>query len=763
MSWWTGRKTKSEREIECYKKFEEQKPDLEIATSLKMSMKEVQEYRKTWEKNKNEKQTKLYEMFAQDKDFVLISKTFGMTVDEVSSELKNYLNLKDKKEEIIREHDREKDNHGKGKKFSPPYRVTKLTINSMTGKKNTIESFPVDFDSPPKSVREFEDFAREYGDGVYIIVDSENRKVSQLPVSGMGFADPSLNPDNPMFDPDAGMGGDGDGYEAFGAGRRRGRFGGFWGGRGRFGGRGRRGGVDDEAEDMLDMDERKRQVYMRAAEMATRQGRPRDAERLLLRMDPDTIPTEKRGFIDELVETGSDAGKLDILRKVFGGNTPERNEESEQERSMKFATDHLIPSIKENIIEPVMDGISGNLSADDQLKREVMHSRLGPEQGFRTGESGTGWKARGAIRPSKTSPELPPAQRPPASPVAPRIPVDVSPSEGEVEEEYEEEEIIGDVDKPAEDYGQPINAEELKVAPPKKEISLATAPKKLSLEQSWVLNNRVPKFRSMIEGWVAAKNIGNVEAIETCSPQKCAQDDYYLMTKSTYARFIGKKRLLDTYHAAKKGMDGLMGDIAPHVQVQIDTYEETAKIIRKMGVERFKEVWEPPSKMSKRKALRMLGKYMTLKSCWDTFQTTAGKEWLNAYCTELVKCIEGDVMKIEDKKDKIKAAVTPQPTLPPTAPPALPPPPPEPPKKTLPTILPLSKEAPKPPPPPGFTPPPIIASPKPEVKPEPKIEKVPMIKIQVLDESNKKEEIKKIENNLDEILSELEPEEMKED
>jgi hypothetical protein len=750
-----GRKTKVEREIAAYKLFDTQKADdTEIATLLKISLREVQDFRTAWEKKKNERTTKLYEAFGANKDFVTISKNLNMTPDEVATEYKNYLTLRDRQEEILREHDKDREGRGKGKKFTAPYRVTKLVVNAMTGKKNTIEAYPVDFDDPPNTVREFEDFAREFGDGVYIIVDAENRKVKNLPVGGMGFNDPSENPNNPMFDPD--MGGDGDGYDAFGAGRRRGRFGGFWGGRSRFGGRGRRGGVDDEAEDMLDTDDRKRQVYLRAAEMATRQGRPRDAERLLLRMDPDTIPGEKKGFIDELVETGSNEGKLSILKKIFGGDTSTKDDESEDERKMKFISDHLVPSIKENLIEPIMDGIGGNLSADDQLKREVMHSRLGPEQGFRTNESSAGWKARGAIRPSKQPQELPPAQRQPASPTAPRIPVDVSANEGGmVEEEEEEEEIIEDADKPAEDYGQPINAEELK-APPKKEIASVAAPKKLSLEQTWVLNNRVPKFRSMIEGWVAAKNIGNVEDIERCSPQKCAQDDYYLMTKSSYARFIGKKRLLDTYHAAKKGTDGLMGDITPHVQAQIDTYEETAKLIRKMGVDRFKEVWEPPPKMSKRKALRMLGKYMTLKSCWDTFQTTAGKEWLNSYCTELVKCIEGEVMKIEDKKDKIKAAVTPQTTPPAALPPS--PPKPEPPKQTLPPALPLDKAAPKPTPPPGFTPPPTIATPAPEVKPEPKIEKVPVIKTEVLEENSKKEELKKIENNLDEILEELEPE-----
>jgi hypothetical protein len=239
----------------------------------------------------------------------------------------------------------------------------------------------------------------------------------------------------------------------------------------------------------------------------------------------------------------------------------------------------------------------------------------------------------------------------------------------------------------------------------------------------------------------------NPVAIESCSPQKSARDDYYMMTKSAYARFIGKRRLLDAYHAAKTGIDGLMGDIVPYVNQQINMYEETAKLIRKMGVEKFKEVWDPPQGISKPKALRTLGKYMTLKACWDVFQTPTGKKWLIDYCDEFVKSVEEEVVKSMSKKEKIQEAIAPKPELPPAAPgPAV--------------------QAPKPPPPPGVAPPLTIAQPPPSPPPEPKPEVKPLIKATQIGEApapaptpapTPTPEKPKEEADLDKILNELEP------
>ena len=753
MSWWKSRQTKAEREIEAQKKFEENKTDLEIANSLKMSLKEVSDYRSIWAKSKNERQVKLYEMFGQGKDFVTISKSLGMTADDVANEYRAFLNLKDMQLGILREHEKEKDNAGRSKKSAPPYRVTKVVMNQLTGRKNSIEAYPVDFEEIPNSYLDFKDFAQEYGDGTYNVVDVENRKVKSIPVSGMGFDDPSTNPNNPLYDPDAAAGGMGGGYGAFGPGRSRGRFGDDFddpygrGGRGgRFGGRRRRGyGVDGEAEDMLEMDERKKMVFLRAAELATRQGKASEAARLLKMMDPQDIPAEKRGFLDELVETGSNNDKLKILKKIFGGEKKDEREESEQERTMKFATDHLIPSIKENLIEPVAEALGGNMSADDQLKREVMHSQLGPGSGFETGQSGTGWTKRGSIGARREPPQLPQRRsvypQQPQQPARPSIPVDVTASEG-VDEEEDDYGLGEDLEsKPADDYGQAIDEHELRIAnPPVPPVSDGKI-KKLSLEQAWMLRNKIPKMRAMIEGYIAAQNVGNPVAIEACSPQKSARDDYYMMTKSVYARFIGKKRLLDAFHAAKIGTSGLMGDITPHIYQQINMYEETAKLVRKMGVERFKEVWEPPQGISKPKALRTLGRYMTLKSCWDTFQTPMGKDWLNKYCDEFVKSVEEEVVKSMSKKDKIQEAITPKPELPPMSP---------------------LTQAPKPLPPPGVLPPPTIAQPPapapvptPEIKPESKAVVVSLIKATPIEPLPNTKEIK---DDLDKILSELEPE-----
>jgi hypothetical protein len=755
---WNKKPTKAEREISAFKLFDEGRTDLEIAAQLKVSLEEISGFRKKYADAKNQRQVKLYEMFSQDKDFVTITKILNMSADDVATEYRSYLALKDKQEEIMKEH--QSSFKSKERKFAPPFRVTKMVMNQMTGRKNTVEAYPVEFNEPPKTMHEFDDFTREYGDGVYIVVDSENRKVSQIPVSGKGFDDPMNNPNSPMYDPEMMVGG------AFAQGRSRGRWGDedddYGYGRGRynrfglhgFRGRGRRGrgGIDDEAEDMLEMEERKRNVYLRAAELATRQGRPRDAERLLRMMDPDSLPAEKQSFLDELVNVKDDKGKMEVLKLLFG-NKQDKEELTDQERTMKFATDHLIPSIKENLIEPIGEAFAGNVSADDQLKREVMQSQLGPGSGFRTGMDGGGWQKRRSIGVSpQAPPQQPPPQRRPALPQAPAAPPPRMPEDVEEEEDIEEE---IDESIPADDYGQPIKNEDLQTAP-----APAPAPAplgKLSFEQSWLLKNRIPKFRAMIDAYVAAQNTADAEMIEAASPKKNASDDYYMMTKSTYARFIGKKRVLAVYHAAKRGPAGLIGDVAPYVQEQVKKYEETAKLIRQMGVDRFKEVWEPPEGISKRKALRLLGKYMTLKACWDTFQTAAGKAWLIAYCEEMSKCIEADVMKGADKKEKIKEALTPNPEAPAPAP-AKPASKPAPKPAPAPAPAPVGNQMPMPPPPPGFAPPqaappalPQPAPPAPVATPP-----TPLVKTEVLGEEKKPVETKPIGVELDEILEELE-------
>lgn len=683
MTWWGKAKselTQQEKELKAFIMFEKGSGTIDVAQNVGLSVEAAKTLQERWAKQKTDVQTRVYIAFDQDKSIMAISTELGMKPEEVETLYKQYLKFQNRKEEIKKE---QISGINAAKHYEPPYRIQKMIRNPYTGRGNKVEYCPMTFDEPCKTWTDFQSFAEANGNGEYIMTDVNGKRCGRYVVDGMGFSDPSeLEEDG--WGPNAfsnqnrmrrmmgrgriGMGpmgpqGMGATYDPYGAPAQQ---------------------YDDygrpvadpaamaatmerrEAHAIYKQENRRRDLHYEVAELAARRGDVVTATKFLQMAEfggPTDPVKEHKSFIDELIEGGGNEKKMEILKKIFGSGTEkeEKDDIPESLKKMKMIGDmasDLIPKIKDNIIDPVMDGISGESKSVSRLEREagMTGEQYQPQGVNRGGNLGRGkWKAIQRIggRPQASQPEIgdrvgpapprqqveelpefiPPRRRSPDTEVTEKVELapDLIQSEDEVEEL-----------KQADDYGQPITKEEL--TKPINKVEHIDS-KMLSIDEKWMLNNGFPRFRQTIANWIKAKEVGANEEEARFSPENTAREDYHEMTKSSKAIFIGKNRLLKAYHAAKIGPEKTIGSYSKYVEGELDKARQSgmdgmAEQLRNIGVKEFKKVWEPPQGLNQSAGIKLMLKYLVLKDCWNQFIAPEGKEWFTRYCAEFVKAVE---------------------------------------------------------------------------------------------------------------------------
>jgi hypothetical protein len=666
--------------------FEAGKTPLDAAQEVHISIDLATELQQKWQQAKTKQQTMVFTAFGQGKDIMSIAVDLGIRPEEVESHYRQYLKYQGRQQQIQKEVDQ---GIGGQKKFESPYTVTKMVRNQWTGRGWTVETAPISFDEPPKSYKEFQQFAMANGDGIYMILDASGKKAGQITVAGMGFNDPSdLDEfgDNGMQMPGRnrmmrrGMGGMGRGMVPLG-GNPYDPYNQFT--------NPYPGAYDPnsvQAQQILGEEQKRKSLYYKVAEMAAIRGDGQTAAKYLQMADygtnADPKAKEHKSLLDELIdiEKNKDAGGL--LRKIFGGKE-DKDEDSEEIKKMKAWSgiiNDAVPKIKENIIDPVMDGISGESKGVRQLERETgISERGGGSSPFQRGGSlgGGGWKIKNRIggkqpqqpqqhfapmTPAEQNPALPPVrqQAPPPAPTQPTRPTPPP----EIQERVEMVDGVEDEDdnemERADDYGQPITPEDLKDLPRVNKVE-DVDPKKMSIDEKYTLNKLFPRFKETILAWKSYKEAGDEEKVRAFLPERVAREDYHTMTKSSYAVFIGKARLLKAYQAAKEGYDGILGKYKPTIEKKLAEARNSgmdgmAEQLRKFGTKKFAQMWKPPEGVNKKAGIIQLLKYILLKDCWTVFSTKEGREWFTAYGAEFVKAVEEDYIS-DDKKRRIQAMI----------------------------------------------------------------------------------------------------------
>jgi hypothetical protein len=328
-----------------------------------------------------------------------------------------------------------------------------------------------------------------------------------------------------------------------------------------------------------------------------------------------------------------------------------------------------------------MDGISGESKGVSQLERETgISPRGGGSSPFQRGGKigGGGWKVQRTIGGKQQGPQqLPqhfvppeptnqPEQNPSLQPSRPQ-PQHTPPSKPtpptEIQERVEMADSAVEDDNEmerAEDYGQPITPDDLKTQHKINKVE-DVDPKKLSIDEKYTINKLFPRFKETILAWKKYKAEGDEARLTAFLPERVAREDYHTMTKSSYAVFIGKARLLKAYQAAKEGYDGILGKYKPVIEKKLAEARNSgmdgmAEQLRKLGTKSFAQMWQPPEGVNKRAGIIQLLRYILLKDCWTVFVTTEGKEWFTSYGAEFVKAVEEDYIS-DDKKKKIQAMI----------------------------------------------------------------------------------------------------------
>jgi len=684
MVWFRRGAGKNEQELKSFQLFEAGKTPLDVAAEVHISIDLATELQQKWQSAKTKQQTQAFTAFSQGKDIMTIAVELGIKPEDTENYYRQYLKFQGRQEQIRKEVDL---GVGGQKRFESPYTITKMVRNQWTGRGWTVETAPISFDEPPKSYKEFQQFAMANGDGIYMILDASGKKAGQITVAGMGFNDPSdLDEfgDNGMQMP---------------------------GGRNRFMRRGMGRGMvplganpmdpynqfqnpypgmydpaSINATQILNEEQKRKSLYYKVAEMAAVRGDGATAAKYLQMADygtnADPKAKEHKSLLDELVEIEKNKDAGGLLRKIFGGAKEEKDDDSEDIKKMKAwqgIIKEAVPQIKDNIIEPIMEGITGENKGVSQLERETgISSRNGGYSPFQRGGSlgGGGWKIKKRIdgqqsQQSQQTPQLPqhftPIEkiqpkveqnpRPQATPSKPTPPQEIQErvemaDSGEDEDDNEME--------TADDYGQPITPEDLKDV---KRINKVedVDPKKMSLDEKYTLNKLFPRFKETILAWKKYKEEGNEERLRAFLPERVAREDYHTMTKSSYAVFIGKARLLKAYQAAKEGYDGILGKYKTTIEKKLAEARNSgmdmmAEQLRKMGTKKFAQMWEPPVGVNKKAGIIQLLKYILLKDCWTVFNTTEGREWFTSYGAEFVKAVEEEYIS-DDKKRKIQAMI----------------------------------------------------------------------------------------------------------
>jgi len=697
------------RELSAFRMFDDGKTILDVAQELRISIDKATEYQQKWVRAKSEMQNKAFTLFTAGKDFMNVATELGAKVEVVEELYRTYLKFQKRQEQIKKEIS-EEDN--KNKKYTPPFYVTKLVKNPYTGRGYVIEKCPATYDEPPRNWTEFEAFARNMGDGEYWIMDNDGKKTGRINVTGLGFNDPSELDE---------MGYSGDGYQRNGRpehGMRRRIPGSPMGmhpdgmypqqenpyyqnpedamlmggvGAGSFP---PGNPLDREAMRILKQDGRTKELYYRIAEMAYRQGNPVEAAKYLQMAEnygkaPTPLGQEPRkSFIDELVESGSNEKKMEILNKIFGnGNNGGKDKDKEEEetdpeiRKMKMYGDlakDLIPQVRDSIIDPLMEGITGENRGVGQLEREAFAKPPGSISG------GGGWKVERVVRRPQQTMQNPETHIPldrdevvdnaveshshikegftKVGEIKPKSIKHVATNE--IKQRVEMDPLYsGDVDdeiemKKADDFGQSISKAELEDGAKFTKTEVVGEEVKMGMDEKYMINRGFPKFKNNILEWKAAKDRKDENAERANSPEIIARDDYYMMAKSNYAAFIGKKRLLKAYHTAKKGFDSIVGSYKGFIEKRLmeaatNGMDFAAEKLREMGTDEFGKVWDPPNGMNKKAAMKMLLKYLILKDCWQTFTSDYGKDWFTKYCNEFVKAVDEDY-NTDDKRTRIR-------------------------------------------------------------------------------------------------------------
>ena len=672
-------------EVSAYQLFEQGKTIIEVAQELGISPDRAREFHAAWNKMQNEQQTKAFAAFAAGKDLLAVTNDLGVRMEVVETLYRTYLGSRKRQEEIRREIEQQGE---KDKKFISPYYVIKMIRNPYTGRGLTVEKAPMSFDDPPKSWTEFDGFCRINGDGEYIVQDAEGKRVSRLNVQGFGFNDPSEVDEEGYW---------GDGYHRGGM-RERGH-----GQRSmrRAGPPGQQGMVplsgdvdpytqglspeDADAAKFMRQEDRRREVYYRVAEMSTNRGDADTAIKYLQMAEHNgKVPKEggegPKSFLDELINTASSKEKLDMLQKIFGkgGGDVEKEEDDPEIKKMRLmgelASD-LIPKIRENIIDPTVEAISGEKTSVGELER----SALGGSGKLRRGGSlGPTWRQQQMLQGRQTNErvavagdgvqEIHPQRNPqhisPAN-IKERLEIDKSfQKEQEAGQKVDGDKYLdGDDDedfelKKAEDYGQTITPEELDDVVQKTKTEVVGDEPKLGIDEKYTINKLLPRFKDMIIMWGEAKKNNDEINEALMTPERIAREDYHTMTKSSYAMFIGKKRLVKSYKAAKEGVSGLMGKNMGYIrrkqeEALVNGMDVAAEKLRELGVAEFKNIWDPPEGMNFKVAIKELLRYIILKDCLTVFSSEVGNEWLDRYCKEFVKAVDEDYRN-DDKRAKIR-------------------------------------------------------------------------------------------------------------
>jgi hypothetical protein len=472
------------------------------------------------------------------------------------------------------------------------------------------------------------------------------------------------------------------------------------------------GQYDPAVAQILNQEGKRKDLYYRVAEIATNRGDVSTAIKYLQAAEYADGKQQQQGdnrksFLDEVLALDSEPKKLNLLKKLFGAEDNKGEDLPDDLKKMRMYGEmakDIIPSVRANIIDPIVESIGGENKSVSQLEREVgprvrpemlrqgPQGRVGPGTGFREVERIT--KQRKPVRPppaleadiepsrprveiiekverevataevNPSTPPTPPTPPPPLSSI-PLKPSDQIKERVELAPEFNKEVKPDPEDdvplNEAEDYGQPITSEDLsnkeegdKVFKKVEELNTHT----MSIDEKYTINNLFPRFKTMILKWDASKKSEDKNTESLFSPDRTAREDFHTMTKSSYAIFIGKKRLLKAYHAAKVGYDELIGKYKVFIEKQLDEARKSgmdmaAEKLREVGVKDFEKMWEPPMGMDRKAGVKQLLKYLILKDCWVVFTTDSGKEWFKKYCEEFVKAVDEDYNK-DDKREKIR-------------------------------------------------------------------------------------------------------------
>ena len=618
-----------------------------------------------------------------DLDSETINEWFEEWLEDKRKVLSKQIEDREKRQAL---EDKEKDLKKKNKKtnrkeYEPPFHVYKM-IRDENKPESRIKSIKATYNHPqfneeaPNSFYDIEEFARENGNGDYIVEDNNQTYVTTIKVGNIGFKDPMDIKDDEEDDEDhprnfyrpPWMQQD-QGYNPYAQpedGKKKGKKGkqpqypqmpypGYGYGYDPMMSMANPGNI----ERMVESQEKRKEMLTHIAQRYLDMGMPTHAEAVLKMLDrieagadliykgkkEDEKPLRQQ-LMEEMESTEKMAGMMGMSREAPATKMAE--------------TAQVIKEVGgvfgEQVVKPLSEAWSKRKDSKDQLTQEITEDMLfefNQEQQPQQGQT----------------PMLPPAQRQPAQPPGvlgsyqgqpqeqkPAPPAQAPPPQEagvgitDPNPDKDIDEVLGSFTTISGDEEMRFNLnkkpKELKKLDLSiKPVSIANRKKRRQVNiehlepgEEYIINKAIPQ-------WIGAyrKNI---------SPQKMAVVHFNKMTSLVASIFVSPDDLREAYHLAREGYQTYLDMFEPY-QASLDPIYNLYKDYGRKGLETG---WSPdPSNpdMTVDRMIHVLAIYKKIRPMVIFLQHPKGAEWFSGYLEALVKCFHkkfGDPALLKKKK-----------------------------------------------------------------------------------------------------------------